>query len=314
MSFHYPGRSLVESLDHVSVTFPPGRTALVGPNGAGKTSLIKLLAGINRPTSGRIRLAGLGAPSEPRVRRSIAAVLDRDGLYGRLTGWENLDFLTVFRGGDRRVARARAEPWLAQWELTPAMPRRVDTWSRGMRQKLALLLAFISDAQVLLLDEAWEGLSADARETVLEAFGRRDDQDLVTVFATHDLSEVERWADRVVVLRAGRVVWDGPISSLPRARLRVTLDPAAPVPAGLPFPARRHDGELWIEIPPAVETSAAIEALVRAGLKFRSVVEESGLADVAGVGATPGHGEATAEEPGPPGPTPDNPRETPDRR
>lgn len=183
-----------------------GRAALFGSNGAGKTTLLRILATLLSPSEGSATIEGLDIQEDDAgVRRQIGFVGHEPGVYGDLTAEENLRFFArLYRVPS---AAARVDEMLRASGLQRARRQRARTLSRGMRQRLALGRALLADPPVLLLDEPDTGLDADAREFVENAVrvpGR------TTLFATHD----RRWgtllADRLLVLDAGRLEYDGP--------------------------------------------------------------------------------------------------------
>lgn len=210
---HYPslwGRQGHPALQDVTLTVPVGaRVALLGANGSGKSTLLRLLATLLRPSTGHARVLGhdvTGAP--PALRRQLAHVGgDGQGLDPRLTGTENACFRGALYGLDAPTVHGRLATLAATWELDPLLGRRSAELSTGERQRLALALALLAEPQLLLLDEPTRSL--DPRTTA-QVWERLRPLPLTVVWASHDPEECLKQADRLVILKAGRLVADGP--------------------------------------------------------------------------------------------------------
>jgi ABC-2 type transport system ATP-binding protein len=198
----------VLALDHLDLEVPAGTSlGLVGERGAGKSVAMRLLAGLARPTSGMVTLAGVPLHS----RRGLAAraklgVLDQEpSLYDWMTGRELLAFTADLLGIARSEAPARVEAILDRVGLTEAAGRRVEEYSLPLRQRLGLAQALVGEPDVLLLDEPLGWLDAAGREDVL-ALLRELRGSLTMVIATGELDLAKAACDSVVVLDAGRIV------------------------------------------------------------------------------------------------------------
>jgi ABC-2 type transport system ATP-binding protein len=199
------------ALDALDLTVEPGEVyGYLGPNGAGKTTTIRLLLGLHRPTSGRAELFGIDAWSDPTAAHlAVAYVAGEPFLWPALTAGETLEFLARLRGGTDTRYR---DDLIGRFQLDTT--KKVRALSKGNRQKVQLIAAFASRAELLLLDEPTSGLDplmeVVFRETVREAKDRGQ-----TVFlSSHILSEVEALCDRVGILRAGRLVEQGTLAEL----------------------------------------------------------------------------------------------------
>jgi ABC-2 type transport system ATP-binding protein len=228
--FRSPGGDVIAARD-ISLDIPPGGVwAVVGPNGAGKTTLFGLALGFLRPTEGRVTLDG----DEPRrfVRRRGAAYLpERFSLPG---GWRVRAALHAFArldGMGAAVARARADTVLERLGLERHAERPVGALSRGLLQRVGLAQALLADRPVVVLDEPTEGLDPLWRIRLRDLVTELRNPDRLVLVASHALAEVERVADRVVLLEDGRIMdildaagpGDGPL------RYRIRL--ARPSPA-----------------------------------------------------------------------------------
>jgi ABC-2 type transport system ATP-binding protein len=216
------------ALDGLALTVGGGEVyGYLGPNGSGKTTTIRLLLGLHRPTAGDAKLFGIDAWRDPvAAHRQVAYVAGEPFLWPALTGQETLEFLACVRGGTDVAYR---EVLVERFQLD--VNKRVRALSKGNRQKVQLVAAFASRAQLLILDEPTSGLDplmeVAFRETVREAKERGQ-----TVFlSSHILSEVEALCDRVGILREGRLVDEGTLQELRHLRsetVEVTFDGHAP--------------------------------------------------------------------------------------
>jgi polyether ionophore transport system ATP-binding protein len=205
------GRTL--ALDELELTVEQGEVyGYLGPNGAGKTTTIRLLLGLHRPTAGAVELFGIDGLREPvRAHRRLAYVAGEPALWPGLTSAETFEFLGRLRGSTGvDVAYRRA--LIERFQLDP--DRKVRALSKGNRQKVALIAALSTRADLLLLDEPTTGLDplmeVAFRDSIKEARARGQ-----TVFlSSHILSEVEALCDRVGILRRGKLVDQGTLSEL----------------------------------------------------------------------------------------------------
>lgn len=206
------------ALDAVTFSVQTGSiVGILGHNGAGKTTLLEILATLLLPTTGRAQVCGHDVVAAPALVRNILAYAPSGGtsFFPRLTGRQNLEYFASLHNVPWRQWRARGEEAAAVFAITDALDRRVDTYSDGMRQRLALARAFLAQAQVWLLDEPTRGLDPRARELTHTAFvNHARDRGATILWSTHDLHEAESVCDRVIVLHRGRVTLDQPTDVL----------------------------------------------------------------------------------------------------
>lgn len=190
------------ALRGVDVEARPGEVlGLMGPNGAGKSTLLRVLGGALDPDRGRVvRSAGAGS-----LLRRTATVLDRSPFADSLPGRENVARLLQLRGLPGREARDRAEHWLERFGLGDRSEDPVETYSRGMRRKTDLALAFAARAELLLLDEPLGALDAGARRMLARGLRRRARAGRATVVTGHGAAFMEDVCDRIAFLRDGRL-------------------------------------------------------------------------------------------------------------
>jgi len=196
------------ALDHLTLEIEEGSICgLLGPNGAGKTTAMRCLLGHIRPTSGSVSLAG--KPLEPATFESLAYVPEKSALYEAMT---IADHLTVYRQCYRNYDPVRVAELLAMFKLDPR--KKVKKLSKGQRTAVMLILALSYRPRILILDEASSGLDPVFQRTVLDLIIDAAANGATILFSSHQVGQVERAADRVAILKAGRLVLDGNVDTL----------------------------------------------------------------------------------------------------
>lgn len=231
-----------QAVHDLTLTIQPGELlALLGPNGAGKTTTVRMLGAILKPTSGWARVGGHDVVAAARlVRSKIGLLTEYPGLYSRMRAVEYLDFFGALLGMDHRRSHQRAELLLKQFGLWEARHKRLDSYSKGMKQKIALVRALIHDPPVLFLDEPTTAMDPQSARTVRDAIGELRAADRSILLTTHNLSEAEALADRIAIIRGGRIIAEGTIAQLTRQLLgdpvwELRLAPPCPAAAALPL-------------------------------------------------------------------------------
>ena len=208
------------AVDGVDLAVREGEVlALLGPNGAGKTTTVRMLASILKPTVGWARISGYDTVKEANtVRQLVGLLTEFPGLYLRMRGMDYLDFFGQLQGLSRTERAERSEYLLRRFELWDARDQRTGEYSKGMRQKLALVRAMLHDPQVLFLDEPTSAMDPHSAKLVRDAIRElRRDQHTV-ILCTHNLNEAEMLADRIAIIRRGCIVALGTDAEL-KARL-----------------------------------------------------------------------------------------------
>lgn len=197
----------VEALTHVDLDINSGQViGLVGGNGAGKTTLLRLMAGVMEPTMGTILFEGKKVST---MRSKLGVVPESTGLYSRLTAWENIRYHSRMYGVPDDIAWNRVSHFANRLDLTDALSRHTKGFSRGMRQKTALLRALAHGPDILLLDEPTAGLDVTSARTVRSLVEKLRDEGGTVIYSTHHLAEAQQVCDRIVIVHNGTIRADG---------------------------------------------------------------------------------------------------------
>ncbi len=203
----------VVALDGVELTVPAGQIhGLVGPNGAGKTTLLGLLLGLAVADSGSLEILGTPVGRALAVPEGVAGFVDGPGLYPSLTARQNLATLAALRG-DAAMGQ-RIDDVLAQVGLTDVANDRTRGFSLGMRQRLGLAAALLTQPRLLILDEPSNGLDPAGKKHVYGVLKRLAADGAAVVLSSHRMDDVEALCNEVTILSTGRVAFSGPLSKL----------------------------------------------------------------------------------------------------
>ncbi|WP_432827987.1 ABC transporter ATP-binding protein [Dactylosporangium sp. CA-092794] len=204
----------VVAVNDVTMTLGPGVTGLLGPNGAGKTTLLHMMSGFLAPSRGTLTVDGAPAWRNPDVYRTLGLVSERESVHGFLTGMEFVvASAKLFRLTNPEEAARRA---LALVEMEPAQDRRIETYSKGMRQRIRVAAALVHEPSVLLLDEPFNGMDPRQRFHMMDLLHKMGDDGRTVLFSSHILEEVEQVSGTVQVMVAGRLAASGEFRTIRR--------------------------------------------------------------------------------------------------
>jgi len=181
--------------------------ALLGPNGAGKTTTVRMLGSILRPSSGTATIAGYDVVHDAReVRSSVGLLTEFPGLYHRMRAGDYLHFFGELQHVPRTEREERTEALMKRFGMWGARDQRLGEYSKGMRQKIALIRALIHDPKVLFLDEPTSAMDPLSAKTVRDAIADLRSSSRAIVLCTHNLMEAESLADRIAIIKDGRII------------------------------------------------------------------------------------------------------------
>ena len=266
------------AVDDVSLHVKPGEIlALLGPNGAGKTTTIRMLASILKPTRGSAKIAGYDIAHEQEAVRSVVGLLtEQHGLYTRMCAGEYLDFFGSVYGLDSSTIQQRTRTLLGEYKLQESAGLRLGQYSKGMRQKLALVRALLHEPQILLLDEPTSAMDPESAHHVRSSIAELRSADRAIIVCTHNLFEAEALADRIAIIRRGKIIAnDSPVElkrkmvgdPVMELRLACSLDGALEhLPEGI---VEIASGANWVRYStsqPEVVNPKTLSSLANAGI------------------------------------------------
>jgi ABC-2 type transport system ATP-binding protein len=204
------------AVDQISLHVPRGQLfGFLGPNGAGKTTTLRMIAGILRPTAGRIWLGDddlLARPMQAKAR--LGFIPDRPFVYEKLTGGEFLRFVAGLYGQDGARVEQRIDQLLDVFELTTWKDELIEAYSHGMRQKLIISSALIHRPELIVVDEPMVGLDQRAARLLKDIFRQFVGRGGTVLMSTHTLEVAEAMCDRIAIIQSGRIVAEGTIADL----------------------------------------------------------------------------------------------------
>jgi ABC-2 type transport system ATP-binding protein len=204
----------VLGVNRIDLDVGPGITSLVGPNGSGKSTLMNLMAGLLRPSEGRIAVLGISPDRPEALLSQVGYCTQFDSFPRGMTGWDFVFLYLRLHGFDRGAAAERARRAIERVGMSAAAPRRIAGYSKGMKQRIKLAQAIAHEPRVLILDEPLNGLDPLARAEALELFRREAAAGKHLILSSHVLHEVDELSDRVVLVHGGYVVAEGMIEGV----------------------------------------------------------------------------------------------------
>ena len=204
----------VVAVNDISMTLQPGVTGLLGPNGAGKTTVLHMMAGFLSPSRGTVTIDGKPTWRNPSIYRSLGLVAEREAVHGFLTARQFVVACAKMQKlPDPAAAATRA---LEMVEMTDAQDRRIETFSKGMRQRARVAGALVHNPQVLLLDEPFNGMDPRQRLHMMDLLDKLGSEGRTILFSSHILEEVERLSGTIQVVVAGRLAASGDFRAIRR--------------------------------------------------------------------------------------------------
>jgi ABC-2 type transport system ATP-binding protein len=203
----------VLAVDHVDLNVHAGEVyGFLGPNGAGKTTTLRVLLGLIMPTDGRVELFGRDPIKQgARALQGVAGFVEAPRFYPYLSGRKNLQMMSALDGGD---AARRVDDVLRAVDLEDAADQRVGTYSHGMGQRLGIAGALLREPRLLILDEPATGLDPAGMRDMRLLIRRLANEGITVLLSSHQLPEVQEICDRVAIIRAGKIAYEGPLAEL----------------------------------------------------------------------------------------------------
>jgi ABC-2 type transport system ATP-binding protein len=274
----------VRAVDELSLEIAPGTVfGFLGPNGAGKTTTIRLLLGLLEPSGGRAEVLGFDTRTHAdNIRQRSGALLEHSGLYERLSAEDNLEFYGRVWHMSKADRQARIQELLIGMGLWERRKEAVGTWSRGLKQKLAVARTLLHRPALIFLDEPTAGLDPVAAATLREDLAALAAREGVTIFlTTHNLAEAEKLCQRVGVINKGKLLAVGTLDELrahneaPRVEITgsgfneaiLSNVRGRPTVCGV----AAGDGKLTIKLKPGVPTAPLVRLLVTSGAEVEEV-------------------------------------------
>ncbi len=252
----------------------------LGPNGAGKTTSLRMMLGLIRPTEGIVKVFGRDPWASVHALDGVAGFVEAPTFYPYLNGRRNLELLAAFDG---RSSPGQIERALETVELADRAHDKVRGYSHGMRQRLGIAAALLREPQLLLLDEPTTGLDPGGMRDMRVLVRRLADEGITIMLSSHLLSEVEEVCNRVGIVQAGKIVYEGEIAALKRSAgglytVQTTDDERAlaicSAQRGI-TDARRDDGRIWFSAGEEHAVAALSQALIEGGALIRSLQPQS---------------------------------------
>ena len=211
----YGSFTAVDSLD---LEVPSGELfGFLGPNGAGKTTTLRMIAGILRPTAGRVRIGGIDVVRQPNEAKALLGFIpDRPFIYEKLTGMEFLRFVAGLYGQQGAPVEHRSRELLGLFDLEDWRDELVESYSHGMRQKLIISSALVHRPDVIVVDEPMVGLDPKAARTLKDLFREYTRRGHTIMMSTHTLEVAQHMCDRIAIIRRGRIAASGTMEEMRR--------------------------------------------------------------------------------------------------
>ena len=204
----------VLGVNRIGLEIEPGITGLVGPNGSGKSTLMNIIAGLIAPTRGELKVLGVSPLQTEKFFGQLGYCTQYDSFPAGINGYDFICNTLLIHGHGRKIAKKLTSQTLEQVSLTEAAMRSVDSYSKGMRQRIKLAQAICHQPNVLILDEPLNGLDPMARAQVIELFRGFAESGKIVLISSQILHEVDLISDRVVLLNSGYLVAAGDLTNI----------------------------------------------------------------------------------------------------
>ena len=203
-------------LKHLSLDIYPGQViGYIGPNGAGKSTTVKILTGLIPEFEGEVIVNGISMAQDPQeIKKLFGYVPENAEIYDVLTPMEYLDFIGKLYGMEEAPLHERARKLLAAFGLAANVDDRMDTFSKGMKQKVLLIAGIIHNPRIIILDEPLSGLDANAVIMIKELIMRLSQEGKTIFYCSHMMDVVEKVSDRILLINKGEIIADGSFESL----------------------------------------------------------------------------------------------------
>ncbi len=217
-----------KAVDDLTLDINPGEIlGFLGPNGAGKTTTVKMLTGMYAPTSGTATIAGIDVVKEPvEVKKRIGYVPETGALFESLSAWEYLEMVSELHHLEPEPAVLRMEEFLSLFGLYDDKDQLLSHYSKGMKQKVLLISAFLHNPDVLFLDEPLAGVDANAAIIIKELLKKISQQGKTIMFCSHILEVVERICTRITIIHEGKLLVSGSSDEIMQQTSQPTLEKA----------------------------------------------------------------------------------------
>jgi len=204
------------AVDGIDLEIPRGTLyGFLGPNGAGKTTTMRMIAGILRPTSGRVLVAGVDVAEDPiRAKARLGFIPDRPYVYDKLSGAEFLRFVAALYGQDGPAIERRIDELLELFDLTRWKHELTESYSHGMRQKLIISSALVHRPEVIVVDEPMIGLDPRSARLLKQLFRHFVDGGGTVLMSTHTLEVAEAMCDQIAIIQSGRIAASGTMADI----------------------------------------------------------------------------------------------------
>ena len=212
------------AVDALTISIAEGEIfGFLGPNGSGKTTTLLMLLGLTEPTSGTARVAGCDPTREAiKVKRLVGYIPENVGFYEDMTALDNLRFIAQLNGMSNHKSAAKIEKALAQVGLADEAGKKLGAYSRGMRQRLGIAEILIKEPKIAFLDEPTLGLDPDGTTRIIEYIQSLSrDNNITVLLSSHDLTQVQKIADRIGIMINGKMIATGPLEQLSQEKLGV---------------------------------------------------------------------------------------------